>query len=157
MFGRFAMGFANVRAGTRVLMLVLVQAAAAGEKVEYRWKDCWWRGEVVSLHRAGASSSEVVSLQDGASSSGAQQAEVQSAAGTPPAHDGPFCLSFRPRRGESPSTPRIACQAMPEDRSEGARIAQMWTNAMPGMRLERFGLFLSDPPGADPCTLGMPM
>ena len=27
MFGRLAMGFANVRAGTRVLMLVLVQAA----------------------------------------------------------------------------------------------------------------------------------
>ena len=26
MFGRLAMGFANVRAGTRVLMLVLVQA-----------------------------------------------------------------------------------------------------------------------------------
>ena len=29
MFGRLAMGFANVRAGTRVLMLVLVQAAMA--------------------------------------------------------------------------------------------------------------------------------
>ncbi len=28
MFGRLAMGFANVRAGTRVLMLVLVQAKA---------------------------------------------------------------------------------------------------------------------------------
>ena len=28
MFGRLAMGFANVRAGTRVLMLVLVQARA---------------------------------------------------------------------------------------------------------------------------------
>ena len=28
MFGRLAMGFANVRAGTRVLMLVLVQALA---------------------------------------------------------------------------------------------------------------------------------
>ena len=30
MFGRLAMGFANVRAGTRVLMLVLVQAVARG-------------------------------------------------------------------------------------------------------------------------------
>ena len=29
MFGRLAMGFASVRAGTRVLMLVLVQASAA--------------------------------------------------------------------------------------------------------------------------------
>ena len=29
MFGRLAMGFANVRAGTRVLMLVLVQALLA--------------------------------------------------------------------------------------------------------------------------------
>ena len=29
MFGRLAMGFANVRAGTRVLMLVLVQAGAS--------------------------------------------------------------------------------------------------------------------------------
>ena len=29
MFGRLAMGFANVRAGTRVLMLVLVQASIA--------------------------------------------------------------------------------------------------------------------------------
>ena len=30
MFGRLAMGFANVRAGTRVLMLVLVQAESPG-------------------------------------------------------------------------------------------------------------------------------
>ena len=31
MFGRLAMGFANVRAGTRVLMLVLVQAARVAD------------------------------------------------------------------------------------------------------------------------------
>ena len=31
MFGRLAMGFANVRAGTRVLMLVLVQAGVASQ------------------------------------------------------------------------------------------------------------------------------
>ena len=33
MFGRLAMGFANVRAGTRVLMLVLVQAAKSAAPV----------------------------------------------------------------------------------------------------------------------------
>ena len=34
MFGRLAMGFANVRAGTRALMLVLVQARVHGASRE---------------------------------------------------------------------------------------------------------------------------
>ena len=34
MFGRLAMGFANVRAGSRVLMLVLVQAVACFDYID---------------------------------------------------------------------------------------------------------------------------
>ena len=39
MFGRLAMGFANVRAGTRVLMLVLVLVQAWTRKWEQQAKD----------------------------------------------------------------------------------------------------------------------
>ena len=46
MFGRLAMGFANVRAGTRVLMLVLVlvQAVPAGGVVEFDFVSAFLHG-----------------------------------------------------------------------------------------------------------------
>ena len=82
MFGRLAMGFANVRAGTRVLMPVLVQAVRQAASTRFVFEQCprMQGGPRQRVYRLlGAAGSDVgagpvADIASSASASGTEQA-----------------------------------------------------------------------------------